>query len=137
MLSDEVFMCSAQFFAEFEIACRTAVPATSPCPKKGTTGRASDVVWLKKLAHLYGLRDTDPDLIYLSPYEFERWWDVQETTQVILETCIAKQFPSHSSTNLLAQHRIMVRRERPNMSAFDGCPMPSTRASSSERNARI
>ena len=36
---DEIFMCSAQFFAEFEIACRTAIPATSPFRMNGFGAR--------------------------------------------------------------------------------------------------
>ena len=57
---------------------------TSIDPKKLQKGLLKDMtapgtqkkkeIFLKKLAH--GYRGSDPDLLYLSPHEFERWWRV-------------------------------------------------------------
>ena len=43
--------------------------------KKGTDG--GEQTMFKKQALFYGYRSEDKDLIYLSPYEFEQWWEIK------------------------------------------------------------
>ena len=68
-------------------------------------------VTLKRQAHFYGYRGTDPDLLYLSPYEFERWWEVK---QIARKHCAAPdKTPNASktrSTSATTRGRIPWRR---------------------------
>ena len=104
---------------------------------KGAQVDAAQQVQVKKPAHLYGCRGTDPELVYLSPYEFERWWDIAiKSTKSLALKCV-KEFPRRGQTQILADHWVMVKRVRPRMPVFHGCPMPAHRKGMEERNSRI
>jgi hypothetical protein len=46
----------------------------------GQKSQGREAIILKKVGLLYGYRGQDEDLHYLSPYEFARYWTVQERT---------------------------------------------------------
>ena len=53
------------------------------------------------------------------------------------ENVCIKNFPDCPRTKLLAQHWVMVKRERGDLPVFHGCPMPRHRKGDGERNSRI
>ena len=58
---------------------------------KGSQVDAAQQMQVKKPAHLYGCRGTDPELVYLSPYEFERWWYIaMKRTKSLALKCVKK-----------------------------------------------
>ena len=104
---------------------------------KGAQIGAAQLVQVKKPAHLYGCRGTDPELVYLSPYEFERWWYIVMKSIKSLALKCVKKFPRRGRSQLLADHWVMVKRVRTRMPVFHGCPMPVHRKGMEERNSRI
>ena len=97
-------------------------------------------VVLKRIGLIYGFRGTDPDLLYLSPYEFMRYWRIvpfdtgkkpQKNTPTV-KVFDAKVVPAE-----LAQSWILMRKLRPDVPKFHGCPMPKSGRGAIERTARI
>ena len=106
-------------------------------PGKETPDEASRSVLVKKPAHLYGYRGHHSELVYLSPYEFERWWEIRSVNAKLLDGQRLIKFPMRPATQTLAEHWGMVKRERPTMPVFHSCPMPVHRKDAVERNSRL
>ena len=72
---------------------------------------------VRKLALLYGCRGRDPELHYLSPHEFDRWWQVRPLTLELLSQTNVKQFPTSGTAGILAKYWVMEKRQRAKMKA--------------------
>ena len=97
------------------------------------------MVLVKRMGLLYGYRGRDPDLQYLSPYEFVRHWCVQNLrgSQDNESTDIVKRFDPQVAPAELVLNWVMTRRQRPVVPVFHGCPMPKVSQGFNVRTARI
>ena len=95
-------------------------------------------VQIKKLGICYGVRGNDPELKYLSPYEFVRHWEVIRCPASLdVEIPYCRMFPKSNLIGDISSHWIMRRRREPIIPVFQGCPMPKQRDRFQERNAMI
>lgn len=97
-------------------------------------------VIIKRMGLLYGYRGSDPGLTVLSPYGFIRHW------QVLLMGARRTRSPATSNIEYvdgryvpleLANSWYMVRRSRPTVPVFHGCPMPRSAQRERTRAATI
>ena len=97
-------------------------------------------VLLKRIGLLYGYRGNHSDLLYLSPWEFVRYWEV-------IPLAVGKK-PGKSSTTVksfdasrvpaeVAEKWVIARRDKPIAPVFHGCPMPRPTRTGDARTPRI
>ena len=97
-----------------------------------------ETVLLKKIGLLYGYRPVDPDIHYLSPYEFVRYWAVETRKKEHKKSTVnVKCFDALVVPSEVAQHWVLVRRKIPVVPVMHGCPKPKGRRRFAERSARI
>ena len=100
----------------------------------------NDVVLSKRAGLIYGHRGTDPDLLYLSPYELCRYLRIWAFG--------IKRKPSRSTPTVkvvdvtvipieLTQSWVLMRKSRPDVPKLYGCPMPKSGRGAIEHTARI
>ena len=97
-------------------------------------------VLLKRIGLIYGYRGTDLDLRYLSPYEFVRHWLVRAIDAAKMprrSTATVKIFDAEVVPAELARSWVLMRKARPDVPKFHGCPMPKSGRGAGIRTARI
>ena len=95
---------------------------------------------LKRIGLIYGFRGTDPDLLYLSPYEFVKHWRVRAIDvkkKPARSTPTVKVFDATVVPAELAQSWVLMRKSKPDVPKFHGCPMPKSGRGAAQRTARI
>ena len=95
-------------------------------------------VQIKKLGVCYGIRGDDPELKYLSPYEFVRYWQVVRCASHPGDSdSQVKVFPQNEVAGDIAHCWVMKRRHMPIVPVFQGCPMPKNRQRLQNRNGML